>query len=424
MAEVKSALGRILSGCEQRPSHLGQPSSQHTVCAEKQANSEATEWENSWTWQLLVSRDDARGPLLTVRCNSSRRADLRQLRRNLVEEAEIRAILVLSCIVGVKKPTRTWLLVVEGLDFEEGNETGDSEKDQTHREPLRACTQRGTIAHRRRFGLPRFAPPDEGVDDAVRDEPIRAQLLAGDGRDRPVLRSPSLEGGVLVGEAVGGHHRTLEARALERADERVREQLDCRRRRLVDRKRAWPSEGDRNGARTAGRLDHGPKGVRARHGAVLVEPVLLRSPRPQELDNRPFLFSQRVGERRVPPSIEHVDIRFPLVHQALDDVEVPLGAGDVQRAPRVVVALVDVDAVLHQPAHRLFVAAGRRAVQIEHIVRRLVVRLYRSSSSARLQEVHHRKLAREHGVSHWRVPPTIGYRAIGARAVDEELDDL
>mmetsp|Transcript_35818 Transcript_35818/g.108020 ORF Transcript_35818/g.108020 Transcript_35818/m.108020 type:complete len:209 (-) Transcript_35818:1107-1733(-) len=91
----------------------------------------------------------------------------------------------------------------------------------------------------------RRAPVDEGTDDAVRDEGGALHLLACRRRDGPALVEPrldsgvvvgvacsqlyysqlcyshSLDGGQVVGVAVGRHHRSVETRAAQRAHERV-----------------------------------------------------------------------------------------------------------------------------------------------------------------------------------------------------------
>mmetsp|Transcript_40821 Transcript_40821/g.128155 ORF Transcript_40821/g.128155 Transcript_40821/m.128155 type:complete len:245 (-) Transcript_40821:1227-1961(-) len=67
----------------------------------------------------------------------------------------------------------------------------------------------------------RRTPVDEGTDDAVRDEGGALHLLACRRRDGPPLVEPRLDSGVVVGVAVGRHHRSVETRAAQRAHERV-----------------------------------------------------------------------------------------------------------------------------------------------------------------------------------------------------------
>mmetsp|Transcript_26467 Transcript_26467/g.84109 ORF Transcript_26467/g.84109 Transcript_26467/m.84109 type:complete len:270 (+) Transcript_26467:390-1199(+) len=194
----------------------------------------------------------------------------------------------------------------------------------------------------------RRTPVDEGTDDAVRDEGGALHLLACRRRDGPPLVEPRLDSGVVVGVAVGRHHRSVETRAAQRAHERVGH-LSCLWRVEVHlaEERAYsvpktpsvrppraccrgpPSPGLRGAlkqsrvqARAAARPHHLPLLLLAVFGA----------PHAQEVCDCMLLRAVCVGERRVAPAVGNRMVRAGLVHQEANHLQLPLRGGDVDGA--------------------------------------------------------------------------------------------
>mmetsp|Transcript_37428 Transcript_37428/g.123448 ORF Transcript_37428/g.123448 Transcript_37428/m.123448 type:complete len:583 (-) Transcript_37428:804-2552(-) len=258
----------------------------------------------------------------------------------------------------------------------------------------------------------RRAPVDEGTDDAVRDEGGALHLLACRRRDGPALVEPRLDSGVVVGVAVGRHHRSVETRAAQRAHERVGHLSLWRVVALLAEERALKHA--RVQARAAARPHHRPLLLLAVFGA----------PHAQEVCDCMLLRAVCVGERRVAPTVGNGMVRAGLVHQEAHHLQLPLRSGDVDGAARVVVALVDLRARGDEAAELGEIAVGGCLVEVECVVRPLHVRLDGARGAAGLQELDHRLLASEERVSEGRVAPPVGGRVVRLGLVHKELHNL
>mmetsp|Transcript_35984 Transcript_35984/g.120365 ORF Transcript_35984/g.120365 Transcript_35984/m.120365 type:complete len:317 (-) Transcript_35984:989-1939(-) len=167
----------------------------------------------------------------------------------------------------------------------------------------------------------RRTPVDEGTDDAVRDEGGALHLLACRRRDGPPLVEPRLDSGVVVGVAVGRHHRSVETRAAQRAHERVGH-LSCLWRVEVHLAEERALKQSRVQARAAARPHHLPLLLLAVFGA----------PHAQEVCDCMLLRAVCVGERRVAPAVGNRMVRAGLVHQEANHLQLPLRGGDVDGA--------------------------------------------------------------------------------------------